>query len=232
MTLMRTLCIIPARGGSKRIPRKNIRPFLGEPIIVHPIRAALRSACFSEVMVSTDDAEIASVATSAGANVPFLRSAENASDHAGTVAVLEEVLNSYAKSRREFDIVCCIYPTAVFASPELLLRGRDLLIEEEATDSVIPVVRYAYPIQRSMRMEAGRLAMRWPEHLHTRSQDLDAAFHDAGQFYWFRVASLQRHGRLMTDTTRGLELSEAEVQDVDNEVDWELAEIKWRRLRA
>lgn len=230
---MRALCIIPARGGSKRIPRKNVRAFLGEPIVVHPIRAALRSGCFSEVMVSTDDAEIAAVATSAGANVPFLRSAENASDQAGTVAVLDEVLKRYAAEKgREFDIACCLYPTAVFASPALLLRGRDLLLEDEATDSVIPVVRYGYPIQRSMRMEAGRLTMRWPEYLPTRSQDLEAAFHDAGQFYWFRVASLQRHGRLMTETTRGLELPEAEVQDVDNEVDWELAEIKRRRLSA
>lgn len=229
---MRTLCIIPARGGSKRIPRKNLRPFLGEPIIVHCIRAALAAGCFSEVMVSTDDAEIAAVARSAGASVPFFRSAENAGDHAGTAAVLQEVLKDYAGQGGEFDLACCLYPTAVFASPALLRRGRDLLIEDDATDSVIPVVRYGHPIQRSMRMEAGRLAMRWPEHLQTRSQDLEAAFHDAGQFYWFRVSAFQRHGRLMTEATRGLELAESEVQDVDNEVDWELAEIKRRRLSA
>jgi pseudaminic acid cytidylyltransferase len=229
---MRALCIIPARGGSKRIPRKNIRPFLGEPIITHPIRAALAAGCFDEVMVSTDDEEIAAVARAAGASVPFMRSQENASDQAGTVPVLREVLAGYAASDRRFELGCCIYPTAVFATPTLLQRGRDLLASDPAADSVIPVVRYGYPIQRSLRLENGRLAMRWPEHLQTRSQDLEPAYHDAGQFYWFRTASLLREGRLMTANARGLELSEAEVQDVDKEVDWQLAEIKRQRLSA
>lgn len=229
---MRTLCIIPARGGSKRIPRKNIRPFLGEPIITHPIRAALAAGCFDEVMVSTDDGEIAAVARAAGASVPFMRSKENASDQAGTVPVLLEVLAGYAATDRHFELGCCLYPTAVFATPALLQRGRDLLASEPATDSVIPIVRYGYPIQRSLRLENGRLTMRWPEHLLTRSQDLEPAYHDAGQFYWFRTASLLREGRLMTANARGLELSEAEVQDVDNEVDWQLAEIKRQRLSA
>lgn len=229
---MRALCIIPARGGSKRIPRKNIRPFLGEPIITHPIRAALAAGCFDEVMVSTDDEEIAAVARAAGASVPFMRSQENASDQAGTVPVLLEVLAGYAASDRRFELGCCLYPTAVFATPTLLQRGRDLLASDPAADSVIPVVRYGYPIQRSLRLDNGRLAMRWPEHLQTRSQDLEPAYHDAGQFYWFRTASLLREGRLMTANARGLELSEAEVQDVDNEVDWQLAEIKRQRLSA
>ena len=229
---MRALCIIPARGGSKRIPRKNIRPFLGEPIMAHPIRAALASGCFEEVMVSTDDDEIAAVARHAGAAVPFRRSAENAADEAGTIPVLLEVLERYAAVGREFDLGCCLYPTAVFAPPALLQRGRDLLLADAATDSVIPVVRYGYPIQRSLRMEDGRLALRWPEHLHARSQDLEPAYHDAGQFYWFRISSLLREGRLLTDTTRGLELPDSEVQDVDNEVDWQLAEIKRQRLSA
>lgn len=229
---MRALCIIPARGGSKRIPRKNIRPFLGEPIITHPIRAALAAGCFDEVMVSTDDEEIAAVARAAGASVPFMRSQENASDQAGTVPVLLEVLAGYAASDRRFELGCCLYPTAVFATPTLLQRGRDLLASDPAADSVIPVVRYGYPIQRSLRLDNGRLAMRWPEHLLTRSQDLEPAYHDAGQFYWFRTASLLREGRLMTANARGLELSEAEVQDVDNEVDWQLAEIKRQRLSA
>jgi pseudaminic acid cytidylyltransferase len=229
---MRALCIIPARGGSKRIPRKNIRPFLGEPIIAHPIRAALASGCFSEVMVSTDDAEIATVARKAGASVPFMRSAENAGDQAGTIPVLLEVLERYAATGCEFDFGCCLYPTAVFATAVLLQRGRDLLLADAATDSVIPVVRYGYPIQRSLRMEDGRLAMRWPEHLQARSQDLEPAYHDAGQFYWFRISSLLRDGRLLTGSTRGLELPDSEVQDVDNEVDWQLAEIKRQRLSA
>jgi pseudaminic acid cytidylyltransferase len=229
---MRALCIIPARGGSKRIPRKNIRPFLGEPIIAHPIRAALASGCFSEVMVSTDDAEIAAVARVAGAAVPFMRSVENASDQAGTIPVLLEVLERYASAGQEFDLGCCLYPTAVFATSALLQRGRDLLLADAATDSVIPVVRYGYPIQRSLRMDDGRLAMRWPEHLQARSQDLEPAYHDAGQFYWFRISSLRRDGRLLTGATRGLELPDSEVQDVDNEVDWQLAEIKRQRLSA
>lgn len=229
---MRALCIIPARGGSKRIPRKNIRPFLGEPIIVHPIRAAQAAGCFEEVMVSTDDEEIAAVARAAGAAVPFMRSAENASDQAGTVPVLLEVLAAYASRDRQFELGCCLYPTAVFATPALLRRGHDLLLADAETDAVIPVVRYGYPIQRSLRLDNGRLALRWPEHLQTRSQDLEPAYHDAGQFYWFRTASLRREGRLMTAHTRGFELSAAEVQDVDNEVDWQLAEIKRQRLSA
>lgn len=229
---MKAICLIPARGGSKRIPRKNIRPFLGQPIIMHPIRAALASGCFDEVMVSTDDAEIAEVARTAGATVPFRRSAENSNDQAGTIPVLLEVLAAYARAGREFDLGCCLYPTAVFATPALLVRGRDLLVAEAGTDSVIPVVRYGYPIQRSLRMEDGRLAMRWPEHLQARSQDLEPAYHDAGQFYWFRIATLLREGRLLTGSTRGLELPDSEVQDVDNEVDWQLAEIKRQRLSA
>lgn len=229
---MKALCIIPARGGSKRIPRKNIRPFLGEPIIAHPIQAAVASGCFDEVMVSTDDAEIAAVARGKGAAVPFMRSVENASDHAGTIPVLLEVLDRYAAAGREFDLCCCLYPTAVFATSGLLQRSRDLLLADEATDSVIPIVRYGYPIQRSFRLEDGRVAMRWPEHVQARSQDLEPAYHDAGQFYWFRISSFRRHGRLLTDSTRGLELPDSEVQDVDNEVDWQLAEIKRQRLSA
>lgn len=229
---MRALCIIPARGGSKRIPRKNIRLFLGAPIIAHPIAAARASGCFAEVMVSTDDDEIASVAQAAGATVPFRRSIENAGDHAGTIPVLLEVLDTYARRGEQFDLACCLYPTAVFATASLLQRGHDLLLADATTSSVIPIVRYGYPIQRSMRLENGRLAMRWPEYLQARSQDLEPAYHDAGQFYWFRVESLRRTGRLMTETSRGLELPDSEVQDVDNEVDWQLAEIKRQRLSA
>jgi pseudaminic acid cytidylyltransferase len=227
---MRALCIIPARGGSKRIPRKNIRSFLGAPIITHPIQAALSSGCFDEVMVSTDDVEIASVAREAGAAVPFLRSADNSTDQAGTIPVLLEVLERYTQAGREFDLGCCLYPTAVFATAMLLQRGRELLLSDARIDSVIPVVRYGYPIQRSFRIDDGRLAMRWPEHLQTRSQDLEPAYHDAGQFYWFCVPALRREGRLLTNATVPLELPDSEVQDVDNEVDWELAEIKRQRL--
>ena len=227
---MRSLCIIPARGGSRRIPRKNIRPFLGEPIIVHPIRAALASGCFSEVMVSTDDSEIAAVAKANGASVPFLRSSENSSDVAGTVSVLIEVLERYAAADTKFDLACCLYPTAVFATPDLLRRARNMLCADQGTDSVMPIVRYGYPIQRSLRLQNGLLSMRWPEHLQTRSQDLELSYHDAGQFYWFWVDRFLRTKRLMTDATRGIELSDSEAQDIDNETDWALAELKRKRL--
>ncbi|MDX5437519.1 MAG: pseudaminic acid cytidylyltransferase [Pontibacter sp.] len=226
---MKTIAIIPARGGSKRIPRKNIKPFLGKPIIAYTIEAAINSGLFTEVMVSTDDAEIAEVSRAYGASVPFLRSEDNAGDFATTAAVIQEVLDQYEQQGNSFDLGCCLYPTAPFVSLETLKESQHLLLEKEY-DTVFPVVKYSYPIWRSLKVEEGRASMIWPENLTKRSQDLPPAFHDAGQFYWFRVESFKQNQSLFTDNSGAYELDELYVQDIDSLTDWKLAELKYKLL--
>ncbi|MEZ0538143.1 pseudaminic acid cytidylyltransferase [Fibrella arboris] len=226
---MKTLCIIPARGGSKRIPRKNIRPFLGSPIIAYSIRAAQESGLFDDVMVSTDDAEIAQLAQLYGAAVPFARSADTANDFATTAAVLTEVLNTYAQRGQHFDRACCLYATAPFVTAAKL-REAFAKLESGAFDTVFPVVRFSFPVQRAVIFQNDRLAWLEPDHALTRSQDLPPAFHDAGQFYCVNVPSFLETGQLLTSNTSGIEISELEAQDIDNLVDWQLAELKVRLL--
>ncbi|PTX19978.1 N-acylneuraminate cytidylyltransferase [Pontibacter mucosus] len=226
---MKSLAIIPARGGSKRIPRKNIRPFLDKPIIAYSIEAALKSGLFAEVMVSTDDEEIARVAQEYGASVPFLRSREASDDFATTAQVLEEVLIQYKAQGKSFEVACCLYPTAPFVTAALLQESYTRLSEGDF-DTVFPVLKYSYPIWRSLKVEQGKAVMNWPEHLSSRSQDLPAAFHDAGQFYWFRVDRFLKDKRLFTGNSGVIELSELEAQDIDSETDWKLAELKYKLL--
>ncbi|MDP3277831.1 MAG: pseudaminic acid cytidylyltransferase [Deltaproteobacteria bacterium] len=221
------LAIIPARGGSKRIPRKNIKPFLGKPILAYSIAAARASGCFDTVMVSTDDEEIATVARAHGAEVPFLRDAETASDTATTAAVLLEVLQRYCAQGEDFAQACCIYPTAPFVTAEKL-RGSLTMLTEGAYDSVISMVRYSFPIQRALERVGERVAFVSPEFALSRSQDLAPRFHDAGQWYWFDVPTFEREKRLFSANTAGYELSELEVQDIDSETDWQIAELKCR----
>ncbi len=223
------LAIITARGGSKRIPGKNIKLFLGHPIIKYSIDAALRAGCFEEVMVSTDDSEIAEIAEKLGAKVPFLRSEAASNDFATTADVIEEVLLEYKLRGKEFEHCCCIYPTAPFISQERIREGFDMLRNADA-DSVIPVVSFSYPIQRAFKIENGYLTMIWPENLNTRSQDLIPAYHDAGQFYWLNVKSFLKEKKLYTADTIPLIISELEVQDIDNEEDWKIAELKYNIL--
>lgn len=225
---MNALCIIPARGGSKRIPRKNIRPFAGRPIIAHPIEAALNSGCFAEVMVSTDDNEIAAVARDCGATVPFLRSAENSTDHAGSDEVFAEVLQRYAAAGRRFEFACGVYPTAALLTPARLREGFECLRADPTLTTVLPVQRFSFPIQRAVAVRAGRLAMFQPEHLDSRSQDLEPAFHDAGQWYWLRVQAFLRTRELMGPNCAAIVLTEREAQDIDNDDDWLLAELKYQ----
>lgn len=229
-TKNKTVAIITARGGSKRIPRKNIKHFLGYPIIKYSINAALNAGCFDEVMVSTDDAEIADTARRLGANVPFMRSEATSNDFSMTADVIEEVLIEYRKRKQQFDYACCIYPTAPFISPERLQRGFELL-KETGADSAIPVVRFSYPIQRALKIEDGRLLMIWPENLNKRSQDLMQAFHDVGQFYWLNVKSFLEQKILLGKFTIPIEVPESEVQDIDNEEDWKIAEMKYKLLK-
>lgn len=224
---MSSLAIITARGGSKRIPKKNMKEFLGKPIIVYSIQAALSSGIFDEVMVSTDDAEIAKVAESAGAKIPFMRSVETANDYATTQDVLLEVIGQYRDRGRTFDRVCCIYPTAPFVTAEVLREAAEKLQPEEA-DMVMPVVRFGFPPQRGVVVRDGYMEFKWPEYRLSRSQDLEPFYHDAGQFYFFKTERFLEQQKLVMEHTVPLIRDEMQVQDIDNEDDWKIAEIKYR----
>lgn len=224
-----SIAIITARGGSKRIPRKNIKSFLGQPIISYSINAALESNCFDEVMVSTDDAEIADIALACGANVPFKRSLKNSDDFSSTADVLFEVLSEYRKGGKEFEYLCCIYPTAPFVTADKLNKGMDLLIKSEA-DCVLPIVEFSYPIERNLRINNGKVQMQFPENYSIRSQDFQTAYHDAGQFYCLQTQKFLQQKSLFPTFTLPLIISELEVQDIDNLSDWNLAEIKFKLL--
>jgi UDP-4-amino-4,6-dideoxy-N-acetyl-beta-L-altrosamine transaminase/pseudaminic acid cytidylyltransferase len=226
----RILAIIPARGGSKRIPRKNIRNFLGKPIIAYSIKTATESQLFDEIMVSTDDNEIARVAVRYGAKVPFFRSAKNSDDHATTAAVIEEALSEYQKQGKKYDYVCCIYPTAPFVTAEKLVKAKEIL-EQSGADSVLPVTRFSFPIQRSFKIDKnGTLKMNYPENVNTRSQDLAPNYHDAGQFYFLNIKSFSVHKKMFYNNTKPIIVSETEVQDIDCEEDWKIAEVKYKIL--
>lgn len=226
---MRSIAIITARGGSKRIPRKNIKEFCGKPILAYSIEAAVSAGIFDTVMVSTDDEEIAEIAKRYGAEVPFYRSEKTANDFATTNDVLHEVLEEYEKRGEAYDFACCIYPTAPFVTAEKLKDASKKLLESDA-DTLIPVVAFSYPPQRAMIMEKERLVFEYPEYLDSRSQDLTPHYHDVGQFYFFRTEAFRRNRKLMVGNILPLIVSELEVQDIDNLTDWEIAEIKYRRM--
>ena len=233
---MADVAIITARGGSKRIPGKNIKDFCGKPIMAYAIAAALDSGLFDEVMVSTDSPEIAEIAKAHGASVPFMRSPSASDDYATTADVLHEVLSAYAEREKSFDFMCCLYPTAPFVTAEKLRVAHTAFMESGA-DMLEPVVAFSYPPQRSFSIEAGLLAYNYPEHVRTRSQDLPTWYHDAGQFYFYRVEAFRRsvEGR---NEQGGYDLrcvpfvmNEMEVQDIDTLMDWQLAEAKYRLLQ-
>lgn len=227
---MKKIAIIPARGGSKRIPRKNIKNFLGQPIIAYSIESALKSDVFDEVMVSTDDQEIAHIAKHYGATVPFFRSAALSSDMAMTAPVLIEVLHAYSQLKINFEYCCCIYPCAPFLNPQRLADGMNLLVEKNV-DGVLPVVKFSYPPQRCLVLREEKLQMLHPENYNTRSQDLEPYFHDAGQFYCLKASSLLLEKKLYCKNTLPIILPEIEVQDIDSEEDWLLAEMKFKFLQ-
>ena len=226
---MKRIAIITARGGSKRIPKKNIRDFCGRPIIEYSIKAALASGCFTRVMVSTDDKSIAEIAQKAGAWIPFLRSSNTAGDFATTAQVIEEVLTELEKRQERYDIGCCIYPTAPFITGEKLKAAVSLL-ENNAYDSVMPVVEFSFPPLRGMVMEGNKISYKWEEYAAMRSQDLEKIYHDVGQFYVFDVKRFRKTGKLVTDNTGAVIIDEMEMQDIDNETDWMLAELKYQLL--
>ena len=223
---MKNLADIPARGGSKRIPRKNIRDFLGRPIIAWSIETAMNSGLFDTVMVSTEDPEIAAVATAHGAEVPFLRTPGIADDHAGLIDVLAEVVATFEVRGQTFDAVCCLLATAPLATAERLRQGRDLLATG-LYDSVFPVVAYGSPIQRALRRcEDGATSMIDPESYSRRSQDMEAAYHDPGQFYWLTPGACRERQPILSGRAGSFIIGEMEAQDIDTEDDWRLCELK------
>jgi len=223
---MRNLAIIPARGGSKRIFKKNIKDFLGKPIIAYSIEAAIKSELFDEVMVSTDDNEIADIAIKFGAKVPILRSENSSNDYATLAEVMREVTGYYKKQQKLFDYCCCILPTAPLIKIENLKKGLDLLIQK-GFDSVKPVVRFSYPIQRALKLEGNKVSMISPQYLNARSQDLVDAYHDAAQFYWFCFDK-----GLIGDNKGAIILKNKDVQDIDTLDDWELAILKYKHINS
>jgi len=225
------VAVIPARGGSRRIPGKNIRPFAGRPMIAHSIAAAQDSGVFDRVVVSTDDDAVAEVARAWGAEVPFLRPAGLADDHTPTAPVVLHALDCLEANGEGPVFACCLYPTAPLVRPQDLRRGLERLRETGAA-VCFSVASFASPIQRALGMdEAGRLSMFWPEHLNTRSQDLPGALHDAGQFYWVDVARFRADPRFYGPDSVGIVLPRHRVQDIDTPEDWETAEILYRAMQ-
>lgn len=224
---MSTVAIITARGGSKRIPKKNIKEFCEKPIIAYSIEAALESNSFDEVMVSTDSEEIKAIAEKYGAKVPFLRSDKTSSDYATTADVLEEVLQKYRENGKTYDSFACIYPTAPFVTGKKLAEAMKLLND---ADSVISVVRFSFPPQRAFLVREGNVVFQYPEYERTRSQDLEPIYHDCGQFYMCKSDLFLEKHTLILPRTKAYELPEEEVQDIDTMSDWEIAEAKYKVL--
>jgi N-acylneuraminate cytidylyltransferase len=223
---MNNIAIIPARGGSKRIPRKNIKNFLGMPIIAYSIRAAIESGLFKEVLVSTDDFEIASISEEYGAKVPFLRSVENSSDFATTSDVLFEVINNLKESNTIYDNICCIYPCAPLIKKENLVKAYNLMINNEF-ETVFPIVPYSTKIQRALKILGDKIEMFYPDFEQTRSQDLELAYYDSGQFYWIRNHLFLINKKIYTQKSGAIVLDELSAHDIDNEIDWKIAELKY-----
>jgi N-acylneuraminate cytidylyltransferase len=224
------VAIIPARGGSKRIPRKNIKPFCGKPILAYSIEAAIKSGIFDEIIVSTDDPEIANMVLEFGAKVPFLRSSKNSSDTATTADALFEVINYYQLLLKiDLKAFCCIYPTAPLIQSHHLVTGYDLLINGRY-DSVFPIAAFSYPVWRGLNLNNGIVAMEWPEFYNSRSQDLKMLYKDAGQWYWINLDSFLKQKKLFMLNSYGIVLNDLEVQDIDSITDFMLAELKYKLL--
>ena len=228
---MKKVAIIPARGGSKRIPRKNIKEFCGKPIIAYSVEAALASGVFDEVMVSTDDEEIAEIARSYGASVPFMRSERTAGDFVNMPEVVLEVLEEYEKRGQRFELGAMLFPTAPFMTERKIREAADQFLASDA-DTLVAVTQFSYPPQRALVMREGRLVMEFPQYLDSRSQDLEPHYHDVGQFLFFHTEALREYKRLLVGNLMPYVVSEMEVQDIDTQADWEIAEIKYRLLKA
>lgn len=226
------IAIIPARGDSKRIPRKNIKLFQGKPMIAYSIEAALESGCFDNVIVSTDDNDIAEIAKKYGAQVPFIRPAEIADDYATTLDVIAHALKWCVENGMEVTNACCIYATAPFISSSSLQEGMEALSTGDV-DYAFSATSYAFPIQRAIKIDSEcRVNMFQPEHLNTRSQDLEEAYHDAGQFYWGKAQAFLEKRAIFGLNSKAVLLPRKRVQDIDTQEDWELAEALYRAIEC
>jgi len=225
------VAVIPARGGSKRIPRKNIKPFCGKPMIAWSIEAALQSGCFDQVLVSTDDKEIADVARQCGADVPFMRPPALSDDHTGTMPVIRHAIEWCIQQGQTPENVCCIYATAPFIRAENIQQGLQIL-GDTGSDYAFSVTSYPFPIQRAIRITAqGRVEMFYPEQFNTRSQDLEEAYHDAGQFYWGTVSAMLADKMIFASGATPVILPRHQVQDIDTPEDWLRAELMFKAWR-
>ena len=226
------ICVIPARGGSKRIPRKNIKLFCGKPMIAWSIEAAQQSACFDRIIVSTDDSEIAEVARQYGAAVPFMRPIELSDDHTGTIPVIRHAIERLQSMGQQIDQICCLYATAPFVRPEDIRRGFNTLTETGCSYA-FSVTSYAFPIQRAIRIDAAsRIEMFNPQHFNTRSQDLEEAWHDAGQFYWGQADAWVNSNTIFSSDSAPVKLERHRVQDIDTPEDWLRAEWMFKTMQA
>ena len=229
--MSRVLAIIPARGGSKRIPGKNIKPFFGKPMIEYAISNCMKVKGFAEVMVSTDDEKIKEIALKAGAKVPFLRSPENSNDFAGTIEVIREVIRSYEQMGEKFSHFCCLYPATPLLSSQFLQEGLNQ-IQKRDSDFLVSINEFGYPVQRAMMIQDGNLQMMWPENYKKRSQDLPRSFHDAGQFYFGKTESVFKFSGLFEGKLDYVEIPREFSQDIDNLSDWVLAEQKFQLMKS
>lgn len=228
---MANICIIPARGGSKRIPKKNLKNFLGNPIISYPIKLAIESNLFDEIIVSTDNHEIAEIAINYGAKVPFFRSNKNSNDFATTFDVIEEVLSFYKSNGNQFQNGCCIYPCTPLINVKRLIESYERLTNG-SFDVVFPVIKYSTPIQRAFKIKNDFIYFIEDKNKNMRSQDLEPSYYDAGQFYWFKTLSILKKKTLITNNVSSIILDEIEAQDIDNENDWKMAEMKFMYLNG
>lgn len=217
------VCIIPARGGSKRVPGKNRRDFAGMPLIAHPIGAAIESGCFSRIVVSTDDEKIAQIAKEHGAEVPFMREASLADDQTGTAEVVIDAIQRIGAETS--DLVCCLYPTAPLVTPDDLTQSK-MKISVSFADALVAVAEYDFaPLRAFKTADDGSLSFNWPEHALTRSQDLPELLHDAGAFYWVRTEPFLQSGKLIAEYTIGYQLPRWRVVDIDTEDDFKMAQM-------
>ena len=226
------IAVIPARGGSKRIPRKNIKDFFGKPMIAWSIHAALESGCFERVIVSTDDEEIAAIARQFGAEVPFMRPAELSDDYTGTTVVIRQAAQWLQANQSEPNYICCIYATAPFISSDALQQGLEIIQQRQA-DYAFSVTSYAFPIQRAVKIQQnGMVKMFSPEHFNNRSQELEEAYHDAGQFYWGTREAWLAEKRIFSSNSYPVLLPRHRVQDIDTPEDWTRAELMFTAIRG
>ena len=224
---MKNLAVIPARGGSKRVPKKNIRPFFGEPMIGRAIKLAQQTKLFDSIIVSTDCEETAAVARSYGASIPFMRPASLSDDFVGTAPVISHAISLLETNNQTFDYVCCLYPCCPLLLPEDLIQGHDEIIKTDAS-FLYPIVEYAHPIQRSFRIDGSRLISSvFPEHEQSRTQDLEKTYHDAGQFYWGSAQSWVKNNRIFSNSI-GILMPAWRVADIDTEEDWKRAEALFK----